>query len=72
MAFHPKHTLSGKPSDLTHDMETIAHLVAETEEIILRSVAPCHVEDVTKMRDAFVKTLANAYAWKLKQRSSQN
>lgn len=67
MSFSPKHTLGGQPLDLTRDLEALAHLEAETQEIILRSVAPRHVSEVCEARDRFLKALANAYSWKHQQ-----
>lgn len=67
MTFAPKHTLAGKPLDLPRDLEALAHIEAETQEIILRSVAPRHVQAVCAARDRFLKTLANAYSWKHQQ-----
>ena len=67
MSFLPKHTLGGQPLDLTRDLEALAHLEAEIQEIILRSVAPRHVSEVCEARDRFLKTLANAYSWKHQQ-----
>ena len=67
MTFAPKHTLAGKPLDLPRDLEALAHIEAETQEIILRSVAPRHVQAVCTARDRFLQTLANAYSWKHQQ-----
>lgn len=67
MSFVPKHTLGGKPLDTTHDLEALAHIEAETQEIILRSVAPRHVAAVCDARNLFLRRLAAAYSWKHQQ-----
>lgn len=67
MAFEPKHTLGGRLLDLPHDLEALAHIEAETQEIIFRSVAPRHVQAVMEKRNQFLRTLAAAYSWKHQQ-----
>ena len=67
MSFAPKHTLAGKALDLPRDLEALAHIEAETQEIILRSVAPRHVQAVCAARDRFLQSLADAYSWKHRQ-----
>ncbi len=67
MTFAPKHTLGGKPLDLTHDLEALAHIEAEIREIILRSVAPHQVSECIRAQEYLLRTLAKAYSWKHQQ-----